>query len=229
LSADYSHLQPATRALADESAEVRIGRIRQDRWITYPRAEAAQSAMKDLLTHPKRTRMSNFLLVGPTNDGKSMIVQKFWRDHPPLAASKAENGVAHIPVLKVQMPAGPDEAQFFGAILSELGFPLMPSAQVCRRQEAAVRLLRTLHACPPPTGAPPSDAIAGGAHRCKTFRLVRTVAVGTHELVSASGAHRLLAQDILGGDQPSRSPPPALVVDRIRLVLAAEQGPRAMT
>lgn len=40
------------------------------------------------------------------------------------------------------MPAGPDEARFFGAILSELGSPLMPSAQVCRRQEAAVRLLR---------------------------------------------------------------------------------------
>lgn len=73
MSTDYSHLYAGIRALADESAEVRIDRIRLDRWITYGRAEAALTAMKDLLTHPKRTRMSNLLLVGPTNKGKSMI------------------------------------------------------------------------------------------------------------------------------------------------------------
>jgi hypothetical protein len=32
-------------------------------------------------------------------------------------------------VLKVQMPAGPDEARFFGAILDELGFPHMLSRE----------------------------------------------------------------------------------------------------
>jgi hypothetical protein len=142
LSTDYSHLQAATRALADESAEVRIARIRNDRWITYPRAEAALARLQDLLTHPKRTRMPNLLLFGQTNNGKSMIVQKFWRDHPALPAHTTESGLAHVPVLKVQMPAGPDEARFFGAILDELGAPLMPSAQVCRRQEATLRLLR---------------------------------------------------------------------------------------
>jgi hypothetical protein len=70
-----------------------------------------------------------------------MIIQKFWRDHPPIAATTTDNGVAHIPVVKVQMPPGPDEARFFGAMLKELGHPVVTSAQVCKRQEAAVRLL----------------------------------------------------------------------------------------
>jgi len=142
VSADYSHLHSATRPLAEESNESRIRRIRTDRWITYSRAEAALSAMEDLLTFPKRTRMPNLLLVGPTNNGKTMIVEKFRRAHPPIAASVTQEGAANVSVLKVQMPAGPDEPRFFGAILDELGFPHLLSDRVAKRQDAAVRLLR---------------------------------------------------------------------------------------
>ncbi|MGB6451374.1 MAG: TniB family NTP-binding protein [Steroidobacteraceae bacterium] len=142
MSAEYPHLHSATRPLADESAELRIRRIRTDRWITYSRAEAALSAMEDLLNFPKRTRMPNLLLIGPTNNGKTMIVEKFRRSHPPIAANATEGGAANIPVLKVQMPAGPDEPRFFGAILDELGFPHLLSDRVSKRQDAAVRMLR---------------------------------------------------------------------------------------
>lgn len=140
--ADYSHLHSTTRPFAEEGNESRIRRIRTDRWITYGRAETALSTMEDLLTFPKRTRMPNLLLVGPTNNGKTMIVEKFRRAHPPVAASATVNGAAHIPVLKVQMPTGPDEPRFFGAILDQLGFPHMLSDRVAKRQEAAVRLMR---------------------------------------------------------------------------------------
>jgi Bacterial TniB protein len=92
VSADYSHLHSATRPLAEENSESRIRRIRTDRWIAYSRAEAALSAMDDLLTFPKRTRMPNLLLVGPTNNGKTMIVEKFRRAHPPIAASATQRG-----------------------------------------------------------------------------------------------------------------------------------------
>lgn len=142
MSAEYPHLHSATRPLADESAQSRIRRIRTDRWITYSRAEAALGAMEDLLNFPKRTRMPNLLLVGPTNNGKTMIVEKFRRSHPPIAANATEEGAANIPVLKVQMPAGPDEPRFFGVILDELGFPHLLSDRVSKRQDAAVRMLR---------------------------------------------------------------------------------------
>lgn len=142
MSADYSHLYSTIRPFADEDNETRIRRIRTDRWITYSRAEAALTAMEDLLSFPKRTRMPNFLLVGPTNNGKTMIVEKFRRAHPPISPSSAPEGAVMVPVLKVQMPAGPDEARFFGAILEELGFPHMLSDRVAKRQDVAVRMLR---------------------------------------------------------------------------------------
>ena len=79
MSGDYPHLHSATRLLAEEDEAVRLRRIRTDRWIGYARAEAALTALEDLLTFPKRLRMPNLLVVGPTNNGKTMIVEKFRR------------------------------------------------------------------------------------------------------------------------------------------------------
>lgn len=143
MSEGYPHLHPATRPLADEDAQSRIRRIRTDRWIAYSRAQTSLAALEDLLGFPKRTRMPNLLLVGQTNNGKTMIVEKFRRSHPPLEASAAPGGIAHIPVLKVQMPAAPDERRFFGAILQELGLAGPASDRLAIRQEFAVRLMRS--------------------------------------------------------------------------------------
>ena len=142
MSTDYAHLHSAIRPFAEEDNESRIRRIRTDRWITYSRAEATLAAMEDLLSFPKRTRMPNLLLVGPTNNGKTMVVEKFRRAHPAIAPGATADGTRRVPVLKVQMPAGPDEPRFFGAILDELVFPHMLSDRVAKRQEAAVRMLR---------------------------------------------------------------------------------------
>ena len=67
MSEAYTHLHSSIRGFADEDAETRIRRIRTDRWVSYARAESALTAMGDLLNFPKRTRMPNLLLVGPTN------------------------------------------------------------------------------------------------------------------------------------------------------------------
>src|SRR5215813_12513901 len=109
MTTEYAHLHPSVGALADEPDAIRIRRIRTDRWIGYGQAERALAAMEDLLTFPKRMRMPNLLLVGPTNNGKTMIVEKFRRVHPPITAVETADGVAVLPVLSVQMPPGPDE------------------------------------------------------------------------------------------------------------------------
>jgi hypothetical protein len=142
MSTEYPHLHDSARAYASESDEARIRHIRSERWITYARAEAALLQLDDLLTFPKRTRMPNLLLVGPTNNGKTMILEKFRRSHPPTAASATEYGAADVPVLMVQMPAAPDESRFFGAILKDVGLPHLLPARAGKRQDAAVRLLQ---------------------------------------------------------------------------------------
>ncbi|OKO92427.1 TniB [Bradyrhizobium sp. NAS80.1] len=141
MSEKYAHLRPSTRPFADEDAASRIRRIRTDRWIGYARAEAVLAALEDLLSFPKRLRMPNLLLVGPTNNGKTMIVEKFRRTHLAAGGEPAE-GPALIPVLKVQMPSGPDEGRFFGAILDALGMPFGARDRIAAKQDAAVRLMR---------------------------------------------------------------------------------------
>jgi hypothetical protein len=139
----YPHLHPAAGLVADDSNESRIRRMRSDRWISYAKAEVALLAIEDLLTFPKRTRMPNLLLVGPTNNGKTMIVEKFRRAHPPSASSVTPDGVAHVPVLKVQMPPAPDQRRFYGAILAAAGMPYAPSENIARRQDSTLRVMRT--------------------------------------------------------------------------------------
>jgi len=67
------HLSPAVQELAKEPVEVRIERILGDRWIGYLRANDAIESLEWLLRHPKRMRMPNLLLVGPTNNGNTSI------------------------------------------------------------------------------------------------------------------------------------------------------------
>ncbi len=142
MSEAYPHLHASTRSFANEDAQSRIRRIRTDRWIAYARAEAALAAIEDLLTFPKRTRMPNLLLVGPTNNGKTMIVEKFRRAHPTVEAADADGGMAVVCVVKVQMPAGPDEGRLFGAILDALGMPFSPRDRIAAKQDMAVRIMR---------------------------------------------------------------------------------------
>jgi hypothetical protein len=139
-----AHLHPSALAILDESPAVRIRRIRTDRWIGYARAQTALNAIEELLTFPKRTRMPNILLVGPTNNGKTMIVERFRRGQFATEADETPDGTAVVPVLKVQMPPGADERRLFGAILQALGIVGTASyATVAARQDAAVRLMRS--------------------------------------------------------------------------------------
>ena len=92
------------RPLADESAEIHgYAASAPIDGSTYARAEAALSAFEDLLSFPKRTRMPNLLLVGPTNNGKTMIVEKFRRAHHRLRKPTSE-GANIVPFPRCRCP-----------------------------------------------------------------------------------------------------------------------------
>jgi Bacterial TniB protein len=138
----YPHLLPAIREFADGPDALRIRRIRTDRWVSYARAEYALGALEELLEFPKRTRMPNLLLVGPSNNGKTMIIEKFRRDHPSDPITHDGRTTVKVPVLKVQMPAAPDERRFFSAIVSALGTPERTRDHLSVKQDTAVTLMR---------------------------------------------------------------------------------------
>lgn len=74
---DLSHLHPAAQEVARLPIEERLRYVRGDRWIGYTRAADAVNQLESLFTWPTKQRMPNLLLIGPTNNGKSMIIEKF--------------------------------------------------------------------------------------------------------------------------------------------------------
>ena len=138
---ELSHLLPATQGLARLPADERIQRLRADRWIGYPRAVEALNRLEALYAWPNKQRMPNLLLVGPTNNGKSMIVEKFRRTHP--ASSDADQ--EHIPVLVVQMPSEPSVVRFYVALLAAMGasLPLRRPSSIATLDMARYLLTRS--------------------------------------------------------------------------------------
>jgi Bacterial TniB protein len=117
----FDHLHPAHRDRAGESDAARIEWVRADRRINFAMAERALYRLGDLLAYPPRDRMPCLLLYGDTGIGKTKIIAKFVRDHPPVF--DRDSGIARTPVVAFQMPAQPDEEQFYDELLRALGAP----------------------------------------------------------------------------------------------------------
>ncbi|GGK97637.1 transposition protein TniB [Planomonospora parontospora subsp. parontospora] len=119
-------------------AAERLRYVRADRWIGYTRATQALERLEELLALPARQRTPNLLLIGATNNGKSMIIEKFRRSHPVIAHRDREE----IVVLVVQMPSDPHVGRFYTALLAGLGAPLRPVMKLAVLEQLALRLLR---------------------------------------------------------------------------------------
>lgn len=135
---ELTHLHPAARPLALLPDQERLRYVRAERWIGYPRAEDALDQLETLLAWPARQRMPNLLLIGPTNNGKSMIVEKFHRAHPPVCEPDRER----TPVLVVQMPSDPSIVRFYSALVAGLGAPMRERYRLPDIERLALRLLR---------------------------------------------------------------------------------------
>lgn len=115
---NLSHLSTKTAEIAGKPDEERINYIRNERWIGYPRARAILDKLEDLLNHPQQPRMPNMLIVGDTNSGKTVLVERFHQQH--LAYERADKSGVVVPVLSIQAPPGPDERGLYNAILNRL-------------------------------------------------------------------------------------------------------------
>ncbi len=137
---DLSHLHPAAQQIARLPAAERLRYVRADRWIGYTRATEALDQLETLFAWPARQRMPNLLVIGPTNNGKSMLIEKFRRAHPAVSHPDREE----IPVLVVQMPSEPSVTRFYTALLAAAGAPLRPRQRVAELEQLVLRLLREL-------------------------------------------------------------------------------------
>lgn len=136
----YPHLNDSAKEALALPDDERILRIRSDRWIGYPQAKNVLGKLEDLLIYPRTQRMPNILLVGDTNNGKTMLARRFLQLHP-ADDNPSGDGVLS-PVMFLQAPPVPDEGRFYNAILELLFAPYKPSERVDKKQFQVIKLLK---------------------------------------------------------------------------------------
>lgn len=137
-----SRLSPEAEQLLSESDEVRIRAIRAGTWMGYERAKEILARMEDLLNYPQITRMPNMLLVAPSFNGKTSILERFMSLHEPDLQPDSE--VMTCPVIMVEAPPSPDVSAFYSRILDALMAPYKPSASIQEKNTQVKHLFRTL-------------------------------------------------------------------------------------
>lgn len=134
------HLNGSARKLLELPTAERIERILAPRWIGYPRAKHILDKMEDLLIYPQSHRMPNMLIVGDTNNGKTMLIDRFSAKHPAIDNPNGDGILA--PVIAIQAPPGPDEGRFYNVLLDRIFAPYKPNDRVDKKQLQIIKLLR---------------------------------------------------------------------------------------
>lgn len=137
-----SHLTPAAAILLTESNDRRIRAIRSRRWILYPRAKQALDRLGTLLDQPRGTRMPSIAIYGDSGMGKTMIMKRFRDDNPPSFDSG--RGALTTPVLAMEMTSRPGERRFYAELLTLLGAPQRPRADIAQMEQAALRIMEAI-------------------------------------------------------------------------------------
>ena len=136
------HLTRKAAAYLERPEEERLAYIRSPRWIGYPKAHEALNKLEELLTYPQSHRMPNLLIVGDTNNGKTMLVQRFCKQHK--ASDNLEGEAANVPVLYLQAPPVPDEGRFYNAILERLFAPYKSGDRADRKLFQAIKIMKAV-------------------------------------------------------------------------------------
>ncbi|MFG5379802.1 TniB family NTP-binding protein [Yoonia sp. R2-816] len=133
------HLTAGAAALLAEPKAGRIRAMRSRRWVLYPRAKQALYRLDGLLEHPRGTRMPSIAVYGDSGMGKTMIMKRFRDQHPP--SFDKSTGALTTPVLAMEMVSRPGERRFYGELLTVLGAPQSPRADITQMEQAALRIM----------------------------------------------------------------------------------------
>jgi Cdc6-like AAA superfamily ATPase len=114
-----------------------LAAIERDRWIGYPAGDAGLLRLNELYAMRARVRMPCLLIYGVSGAGKSMLLEKFKRDHAP----KRANRDGQRSIIATQMPPIPVVRSLYGEIVRTLGGNIRPTARFYELEHAALSLL----------------------------------------------------------------------------------------
>ena len=119
------HLRPEISSLLCLSNEERVKSLERDIWIEYPAVRKGLRRMRELLAHEQRSRMPNLLIIGRTNNGKSMLKEKFHRENKDEIVADEINGKLYPrlksrSIISIQMPSTPNLKRFLLSLAEEV-------------------------------------------------------------------------------------------------------------
>jgi len=132
-------LLTATKETGNTSQE-RINHILTERWIGYPAAMGILNDMEYLMMHPKTYRMPSMLLISNTNNGKSVLLHRFFDAYKPVVTTETTS--VKIPVLYIQAPPTPNEKAFYANILTALNMPFQRYHTAAQLQYQVMRIMK---------------------------------------------------------------------------------------
>ena len=118
---------------------IRIRHILSERWIGYPKAMKVLNNMEYLMLHPKTYRMPSMLLVAPTNNGKTILLHRFFDAYKPSITPDVSS--AKIPIVYIQAPPTPNERSFYTNLLTALNAPFQRQSTAAQMQYQVMRIL----------------------------------------------------------------------------------------
>jgi hypothetical protein len=138
---ELSHLASGAAALASSPNETRIRAIRSDHWVGFDRARRVLRHLDGLCDHPPSTRPPGLAIYGHSGMGKTMLVEKFKRDHPPIIDHST--GVESMPVLAITLTSRPTERRIYGQLLMAMGASINERLTLMELEIRTVLLLKS--------------------------------------------------------------------------------------
>lgn len=139
---EFKHLALPLQDVITRSESERIEFIRQPKWIGYTAANDILNSLDETMAQPKTHRMKNLLIVGQTNNGKTMIINRFLRKYPSEDNVEADN--ISCPVLSIQAPPVPDESRLYNNILEAVFALYNPKEHVSTKQLRVINVLKKI-------------------------------------------------------------------------------------
>jgi hypothetical protein len=130
------HLHPEIRSQVDLPSAERFMLFRAPRWMGYDTAVEHLTAMDIRCKLPPHERMRGFTVIGPYNNGKTMLVERF--RHMMNADQQSDQ------VYSIDVPGAPSLMRFLAALRRAFQAPSRSSSTLADREDQILTLLSNL-------------------------------------------------------------------------------------
>lgn len=139
------NLAPQLKKYLDKTDKERINFIRQTNWIDYPFAKKILTKIEDIFDSPKSMRPRGMLLYGDSNNGKTALLKKFYREFGEGETIDEDGDVVYtMPIVYATASSSSDESRMYIDILSSMNVPVNHNEKVTKKEEELLYYLELM-------------------------------------------------------------------------------------